>query len=390
MTTGGPDAPAGPARQRRRGRAVRLAVVAVLLAAGAWFGWSWLHDRWTHVYVVDARIDASAVTLSSRIAGWIAEMPVDDGDRVRKGDVLAVIDQREARLKLLEIEAQAARIEAEEGRLAAERRMADRQTESEVAEAEARLIAAEADHKVAQAALKLAQNAHRRTRELHAKSVSSAARMDEARTAAELAAQEERSTHADIASARAELAAAQAARERLLVLDRELAVLQARRQELQAQREMVQLDVEDRVLRAAFDGVVDRTYMTPGEYVAPGMRLLRYHDPSRVWVDLNVKETEIRRFRVGSPARVTVDAYPDRSFEGRVSLIGHAATSEFALLPTPNPSGNFTKITQRLPVRIDLQQDGDLLRPGMMVEAVIEADGAAGDAAAGTARPSGD
>ena len=86
MTTGGPDAPAGPARQRRRGRAVRLAVVAVLLAAGAWFGWSWLHDRWTHVYVVDARIDASAVTLSSRIAGWIAEMPVDDGDRVRKGD----------------------------------------------------------------------------------------------------------------------------------------------------------------------------------------------------------------------------------------------------------------------------------------------------------------
>ncbi len=376
--------------RRGRSRALRILAAGALLAAGGWFGWSWLHDRWTHVYVVDARIDASSVTLSSRIAGWIVEMPVEDGDRVAKGDILAVIDQREARLKLLGLDAQAERLKAEEGRLAAQRRMMDRQTESQVAEAKARLTAAVADHRVAVAALSLAESAHRRTRELHAKRVSSAQTLDEARTAVELAMQEHHSTEADIATAHAEIAAAEAARDGLEVLDRDLAVLQARQRELEAQREMTRLEVEDRVLRAAFDGVIDRTYMSAGEYVAPGMRLLRYHDPARVWVEMNVKETEIRRFQVGSSARVTVDAYPDRRFAGRVSRIGHAATSEFALLPTPNPSGNFTKITQRLPVRIELQQDGDLLRPGMMVEAVIEADGegdgsdGAGGAVAGT------
>lgn len=380
--------------RRRRGRLARILVVGALLAAGAWFGWSWLQERWTHVHVVDARIDATAVTLSSRIAGWITEMPVEDGDRVAKGDILAVIDQREARLKLLGLAAQVERLKAEEGRLAAQRRMMDRQAASQVAEAEARLTAAQADHKVAQAALSLAKSAHRRTHELAAKRVASAQTLDETRTGVELAIQEERSTEADIATARAELASAQAARDGLEVLDRDLAVLQARQRELDAQQEMTRLEVEDRVLRAAFDGVVDRTYMSAGEYVAPGMRLLRYHDPARVWVELNVKETEIRRFQVGSAARVTVDAYPDRQFAGRVSRIGHAATSEFALLPTPNPSGNFTKITQRLPVRIELQQDGDLLRPGMMVEAVIEAadrpgDGSGGGEAGGAAARTG-
>ena len=88
-----------------------------------------------------------------------------------------------------------------------------------------------------------------------------------------------------------------------------------------------------------------------------------------------IKETEVRRIKVGQPAEIRVDAYPDEPFVGEVERIGHAATSEFALLPNPNPSGNFTKVTQRIPVRLTLPQTGDRLKPGMMVEVSIDVRG---------------
>jgi len=364
---------------RSRSRHVRIVVVVVLLALGAWFGWDWLHDRWTHVYVADARIDAATVVLASRSAGWVVELPVGDGDWVRKGEVLAVIDQREMELRLAGLAARQERLQAEQARLAAERQMADRRTAGAVAEARARLAVAEADHRVARSAHALARSVHERSATLHQRNVSSIQTMEETRTAAELAGHRISSTAAEIEAARAALAAAEADRARLEVLDRDLDVLRARTRELEAQRDIARLERDDRVLRAAFDGVVSRTFVEVGEYVAPGSRLLLYHDPSKVWVALNVKETEIHRFGIGSKARVTVDAWPGRTFEGEVTRIGHAATSEFALLPTPNPSGNFTKITQRLPVRIAIEQDGDLLRPGMMVQAVITADGTGGN-----------
>ena len=90
--------------------------------------------------------------------------------------------------------------------------------------------------------------------------------------------------------------------------------------------------------------------------------------------DANVKETDFRRLTAGAPAQITIDAYPDREFRGEVVRIGEAATSQFALLPSPNPSGNFTKVTQRLPVRISIEQQDGLLRPGMMVEVSIDVD----------------
>ena len=96
-------------------------------------------------------------------------------------------------------------------------------------------------------------------------------------------------------------------------------------------------------------------------------------ETTTVWVDVNVKETEFRKLKVGASAKVKVDAYPGRTFEAKVQRLGGAATSQFALLPNPNPSGNFTKVTQRLPVRLAITQQQNLLRPGMMAEVTIDA-----------------
>ena len=141
---------------------------------------------------------------------------------------------------------------------------------------------------------------------------------------------------------------------------------------LRAQRGQQTLDLGRREIRAAFDGVIDQTFIDAGEFVTAGTRLLMYHNPSEIWIDVNIKETDVRKITVGAPARVKIDAYPGQVFDARVSEVGGAATSQFALLPNPNPSGNFTKVTQRIPVRLEIVQQHIPLRPGMMVEATID------------------
>ena len=118
--------------------------------------------------------------------------------------------------------------------------------------------------------------------------------------------------------------------------------------------------------------MVDRTFVQVGEYVRPGQRLAIVHDPERLWIEANVKETQIRKLAIGQPVEIRVDAYPDEVFRGQVRIIGSATTGSFALLPNPNPSGNFTKITQRLPVRIEIERARERLAPGMMVEVRID------------------
>ena len=117
--------------------------------------------------------------------------------------------------------------------------------------------------------------------------------------------------------------------------------------------------------------MIDELFIDAGEYVAPGQRLLVMHDPSRTWIRANVKETDLRFFVLGKPVQLIVDAYPDDLRAGTVSRIGAAATSQFALLPNLNPSGNFTKITQRVEVTIELDTFDARLIPGMMVEVKI-------------------
>ena len=112
-------------------------------------------------------------------------------------------------------------------------------------------------------------------------------------------------------------------------------------------------------------------FVRKGEHVQAGQRILMFHDPDDIWIEANIRETDVGRIRVGMKADIRVDAYPGKLFEGKVFRIGQAATSQFALLPDPNPSGNFTKITQRLPVRILLGEKNPDLRPGMMVEVYI-------------------
>ena len=352
---------------RASGARFALGVVVVALAVLAAGGW-WLYRQFTHVFVDDARIAADMVVLSSRVPGWVTAIEVTEGDSADAGVLLLSVDDRDATLRLEELDARLAGVEAQRAGIQAQVRLTDLQTATRIDAQEAAMRAAQASLTAAAARRTLATRENERAEALAPSGVLTRSRLDHSRATLEDARQQAQQAQAELENARAAIAQARADREELTVLERRFATLDAQRRQLVAERSRAAIDLADRRLVMPFDGVVDRVFIDVGEYVAPGQRLLMVHDPARVRVEANVRETDIRHFAPGQSVSIRVDALPGERFEGKVTQVGHAATSEFALLPNPNPSGNFTKISQRLPVRVAIEQRNGLLKPGMMVE----------------------
>jgi membrane fusion protein (multidrug efflux system) len=360
--------------KKKSGRGRRFVRMAALLGVVAYFTYPWLAARWTHVFLDDARIAANMITVSSEVSGKVASLPVIAGDKVVRGQVLATIDSASASQELKGLEAQVTGVKSQQSQLRSQQGFVRGQIAAKLQAAQAQIAAAQASHAAAEAALENAKSQFERVNALAGQNVLSAQQLDDSNARLAAATQQERLTAAGILTAGANLQVVKAEEAQIGVLDQQIATLDAQVEALSAQIEQKRIDLARRDVRAEFDGVVDSAFIDAGEYVSPGTRLLIYHDPNTVWVDANVKETDFRKLALGAPAEITIDAYPDRKFRGEVVRIGEAATSQFALLPSPNPSGNFTKVTQRLPVRISIEQQDGLLRPGMMVEVSIDVD----------------
>lgn len=347
-------------------------VAAILIVAGGTWGATEIHDRLTHVYEYDARISGDLITVSSRVSGWIMEIAVTEGQAIAKGDVLAKVDSRESSILVRQMESKFARVQADRERLNKEKILTEEQTSTLYSTRASALEAAKASVSSLKAQLDLARANLARAESLFKTKVIPRRQLDEARSAMQRIAGEYRRALAQFREAQARVDEAKAERARLDVLDAQIEMLRHQENELRAGIDQQALDLSDRTIRASLNGVVDMVFVEVGEFVTPGQRLAVVHNPNRIWIEANIKETDIRKLKIGQPVEVLVDAYPDQTFAGKVAIIGNATTSEFALLPTPNPSGNFTKITQRLPVRIAIDQHDRKLRPGMMVEVNID------------------
>lgn len=353
-----------------KSRKLRIAAASILLILLA--GALWLLERSRHVYANDARVAAHVVAVSAEVSGKLIDLNVVPGQRVRKGQLLARIEPRDARFSLAEAEANLANLHAQEQQIRAQQAALRTRVGKATDASSATARAAEADVGVRAAELDVAQRSFERTKALLDRGFVSRARFDEDQARLRSAKESLERVRAQVASARATVGVTRSEGDQLAVLDKQIESIRAQKQALAAGRSQKQLDLARTEIRAQFDGIVDQTFVDAGEYVGPGTRILMYHDPTDIWVDVNVKETEFRKIAPGASATIEVDAYPGREFEARVSQLGGAATSQFALLPNPNPSGNFTKVTQRLPIRLNLRRRDDTLRPGMMVEATID------------------
>ena len=351
---------------------LRLGLIAAVVAGAVFFGGYEVYQRVNFVYAYDSRIQADLITVSSRVVGRVTLLDVTEGNKVSKGQVLLNIDDRESRLRLNEIEALLAGQKAVRGGVVAKRRLVEKQTWSLFSSEMSRLDAARVAQSSLEPQLNLAKREYQRAKKLFERKIFSRRQLDQAENAEQQIKRQHLMATAELKVAKAKLNEAEAERAKLDVLDGDLAIFKHRKAELLAKLENQKLDLKDRIIRSPVTGVADKTFVRVGEYVTPGQRLALVHDPRKIWIEANIKETDIRWFRVGQMVEISVDAYPDTDFRGWVMSIGNATTSKFALLPSPNPSSNFTKTIQRLSVRIAIDQQQGLLRPGMMVEVKID------------------
>jgi len=350
----------------------RVVGIAALVLLGVAYGAYETYLRFTHIYEYDARATADIVTISSRADGWVVDMPALEGAHVGEGDVVVKIDDRASKLKVDAFKAQIEGIRTERSRLKAERSFTREQVETAVRTRTSGVAVREKAREALQSDLDFAKIELDRTKKLYATKVANERQLQTAQTAVNKLEFQILQLEAEYQQAEGSLDEAKAGEQRLQVIDAQIEALTHQVANIAAQMHQQQVDVEDRTIKSPIPAVIDRTFVLPGEYVAAGQRILMLHNPAAVWVEANIKETQVGSVKLGQPVHVSVDAYPGLAFEGKVTRIGSATTARFALLPTPNPSGNFTKITQRVPVKIDIAKPPKPLTPGMMVEVEID------------------
>ena len=353
-------------------RYLRIVSISFFVILAIFFVSREIYLRSNYVYAEDSRVEADMITVSSRVAGWVTAIDVTEGSTILKNQILFNIDSRESQLRISELNAKIAGIDAEHDKLIAERHMIDKKTASMFTSEKSNRDAAQITVSSLIPQLKLAKRELERTKSLFKRKVVSRRQLDQAENSHSQINREQQIALAGLRAAEAKLAETGAERTQLAVMDGDLNVLKHRKAEFLVHLEKQKLDINDRIIRSPVDGVIDKNFVRIGEYVTPGQRLALVHNPKKVWIEANIKETQIRLLKITQPVEIKVDAYPDITFSGEVVNVGNATTSEFTLLPSPNPSGNFTKITQRLPVRIAIEKNGNLLRPGMMVEVKID------------------
>ena len=363
---------AWPPRTRSRFLRPKIVAVAAVVALVLAYAGRETYLRFTHIYEYDARATADIVTISSRADGWVVDMPALEGARVKAGDVVVKIDDRIAKLKIDSLKAQIEGVRAERTRLKAERTFTREQVETAIKTRTSGVAVRDKAREALQSDLDFARIELDRNKKLFASKVVNEKQLQTAQTAVTKLEVQILQMEAEYQQATGSLDEAKAGEERLKVIDAQIEALTSQVANLAAQMHQQEVDVEDRTIRSPVPAVIDRTFVLPGEYVASGQRILMLHDPNEVWVEANIKETQVGQVKLGQPVHVTVDAYPGVQFTGKVTRIGSATTARFALLPTPNPSGNFTKITQRVPVKIDIVNPPRPLTPGMMVEVEID------------------
>jgi membrane fusion protein (multidrug efflux system) len=349
-------APAAETQKKKRSaRSVLLPVIGLgLLAGAAWYG----YDYWTvgrfMVSTDDAYVQVDMASVAPKITGYVEHVAATENEHVKAGDPLVTIDAGDYRIALDQAKAA---IATEEKTL--------QRIDAQIEAARASLKQAEAQKSAAQAAADNAIRTRDRARKLVETRVGTQAQLDDAETAVEQA-------NASLSGADAQIAAANA----------NIGVLQAQYEEakssirsLELARDKAARDLSFTVLRAPYDGVVGNLSVKEGDLVSPGQKLGVVVPLKKLYITANFKETQLAKMEPGEKVHVAVDAMDGGGFEGTLSSLAPASGTLFSLLPPENATGNFTKVVQRIPVRIDIPADvlaKGKLRAGLSV--VVDVD----------------
>lgn len=337
-------------RVRIRNIIINMICIMLVLCGISWtaaYFWRYANYEVTN----DAFVDQYIAPVNIRVAGYVKEVRFREHQYVHRGDTLLILDDAEYRIKV--VEARAALLDAEGSSDVLHSGIQTSATNIDVQvanidEAKAKLWQAEQDYKRYQKLLEEESVAEQQFEQIKSTYEAAKARYD------------------------ALLAQQRMARSQLTETSRKKKNMQAALMSKQAALDLARLNLSYTVVTAPYDGYTGRRTLEPGQYVSAGQTLTYMVRNQNKWVTANYRETQIKNIYVGQKVRITVDAIPGRIFWGRVTAISEATGSKYSLVPTDNSAGNFVKVQQRIPVRIEFTglAPGDInnLRAGMMVE----------------------
>lgn len=361
----------GPAAQNEaksgRRKFVLGGIGGVALLGAALFGAQYHMVGQYRVTTDNAYVRADITPVAAKVDGYVQQVAVSDNQTVRAGDLLVRIDQSDYRARVAQAEANLAAARAN----LAQARAGAAGAGSQVTAQTAVVATARANLQAAEAAAVKASNDALRFRALSAQGWVTRAQLDQVEAAARAADAQVAASRAAIAQQQSQTAVAGSGRTRAIA---DIAAAQAQMQAAEAALAAAELDLGRTELRAPIDGVVGNRAVRPGQLVKNGTQLLSVVPVQAAYVVANFKETQLAKMRPGQPVSIHIDAYPSLEIRGRVDSLAPASGAQFALLPTDTATGNFTKIVQRVPVRIVVepgQLGAGLLRPGLSVEATV-------------------
>ncbi|MEF0864000.1 HlyD family secretion protein [Rhizobium sp. BR 318] len=320
-------------------------IVVAALAVAGWFAW----QIYFHPYesTDDAFIDARSFSLAMKVSGYVTDVPVTDNQHVQTGEVILRIDPRDYQITLDQANGQVNVAAA-----------ALQSASAQIDAASAAIDVAKAQHNSAAAALQYAEQEAARQQQL-VKSGSGSVQ------AVQQATSNLQQSQASLAQAEANITSAQ---KNKAVAEAQKASAAAGLSQAQAQAEEAQQNLKYTTIVAAQPGRVVRLTGAKGQYIEAGQAISMFV-PDEIWITANFKETQLTDMRPGQPVDVTIDAYPDHLLHGKVASVQPGSGTAFSLLPAENATGNYVKVTQRVPVKIVVDTwPADLpIGPGMSV-----------------------
>ena len=345
-----------PAKPRRRvsKRQIVLGTIALIAAvAGTYYGQDYYRVGRFLESTDDAYVKADFTIVAPKVSGYISDVLVEDNQAVKAGQPVARIDDRDFQAALDQAKANVAAAESQIHSIDAQLKLQD----AVIAQAQAEITSN-------QAAVAFAQKDQTRYQKLMNDGYGTVQRSQQAETA----------LHQSNAALRGSQAGLIAAQQKTVVLEIERENAVAERDRNLAARHQAELNLSYTTIVAPVDGVVGARSLRSGQFVQAGTQLMAVVPLHAAYVVANFKETQLSHMRKGQPVTVTIDSYPDVKLIGHVDSVSPASGLEFALLPPDNATGNFTKIVQRVPVKIVLDENGfssDLLKAGMSVEPTV-------------------
>ena len=341
-------------QMKKKKSLLRFIIIGVVLIAGGYFAYTKISFAITHETTDNAQVETQIAAVLPRVSGYLKTITVQDYDSVKTGQLVATIDDDELQVQLMQMEADY------------------KAAEADILNAKAALNNASVSLGVNKGNIDLsvvkkeqAQDDYERNQRLFADQAITKKQLEDSRYALEVANQQVSNSNTDLSAA-----------------DSRLSVLRASIQKAEASLEIKKAAIEQQKLKISYSkiyapqpGKLGRKNVSEGQYVQAGTPLFSVVNDSTYWIVANFKETQIKKFHPGMPVDIALDAYPDLKITGTIESLSDATGAKFSLLPPDNSSGNFVKVTQRVPVKINIDHVtsySNILRAGLSADVSIK------------------